>query len=394
MSPEPTDSRITISSWFETGIAYIDPDDHGPIGFAFASFLLLLYDKVVMHSPYAGQINSAEKALPADLQPLVLEWRELRTLACEAGGEASPPLVITAFPTYVDPVLDKMRDQEFRAMKGVDDERLDSQSTLYKSLQLIQEDPRPANAKRAIELAEDPSQLEKAELRIRGGELPPRFVQALRGEDFYCPKDLAHWWLGAMPAQKLIALAAYDHLNDRTALSKGGADTHCLTSAGEFAADLLFGIANPPFRAADMGARTFQSQLVFEVMQILSREINLRRLNANFIQEFRLGHKADFIRDITGILEETGQEPDLLARRRLARDRANKIAKLDKFPLLLGGLAGLLPKVLLHHTLGISQGVPGVGAYISERLPEADPTRRSRWRYALRTRGSSPKRDV
>ncbi|HEX4494877.1 MAG TPA: hypothetical protein VIE43_04330, partial [Thermoanaerobaculia bacterium] len=266
MPLEPTDSRITISSWFETGIAYIDPDDHGPIGFAFASFLLLLYDKVVMHSPYAGQINSAEKALSADLQPLVLEWRELRTLACETGGEASPPLIITAFPTYVDPVMDKKRDQEFRAMRGVDDERLDSQSTLYKSLKLIQEDPRPANAERAIALAEDPSQLEKAETRIRDKGLPPRFVQALKGEDFFCPKDLANWWQGARPAQKLIALAAYDHLNDRTALSKGGGDTHCLTSAGEFAADLLFGITDPPFHIADLGAQNFQSQILFEVM--------------------------------------------------------------------------------------------------------------------------------
>ena len=102
--------NITIRSWFETGIAYIDPDDHGPIGFAFVSFLLLLYDKIVIHSPYAGQIDTAEKALSADLKPLILRWPDLRDLACDSGLEASPPVIITAFPTYVDPILNKKRD--------------------------------------------------------------------------------------------------------------------------------------------------------------------------------------------------------------------------------------------------------------------------------------------
>ena len=379
---------ITMMSWFETGIAYIDPDDHGPIGFAFLTFLLLLYDKVVVHSPYAGQIYSAERELPDDLQPLVLEWQDIRNLACDSGVEASPPMIITAFPTYVDPIFDKTRDREFRAIKRVDEERLDPKSAFYRSIRVIQEDPRPANAEIAKRLAEDATQFEKATFRIRDGDLPPRFDQALKGENFFCPKDLADWWSQASPEQKLIGLAAYDHLNDRTALSKGGGNVHCLTSAGDFAANLLFGITDPPFQTASAGTPSSQSQLILELMQILGREVGLPRINADFVRKFRLSYKADFIRDIAGILEEAGQEPDPLRRKRLMIERAHSIAQLDKFPILLGRSLEPLLKLVSPSNLGVPKdALSPVGSYIQEKLPEFDPSRRSRWRYALRKRG-------
>ncbi|HEV7505593.1 MAG TPA: TIR domain-containing protein [Thermoanaerobaculia bacterium] len=377
LGSDPADPT-SITSWFETGVAYIDPDDHGPVGFALVPFLMLLYDKVVVHSPYAGQIVTAYEGLPPELQPLLLEWADLRDLACDPGSEDTPVVRITAFPNYVDASFDKTRDLEFRAIQGVDAERLDPSSDFYRSILLINEDPRPRNAEWAKAIAEDDQRFELAKRRIRDGGLPSRFVQALKGEDFFCPKDLAEWWPYAMSEQKLLALSAYDYLNDRTALAKGGGGVHCLTTAGEFAVELLFGIDDAPFRVADMENPRLQSQRVLEILQALGRELELPRIDAPFIREFRSRYRADFVRDIAGILEKIGREPDPVRRKRLTQELIRAAAKLDRFPIKLGQSLGLLLKLLPPVTLGLAKKI----------LPDAP--RQRRWRYALRKKDASP----
>jgi hypothetical protein len=374
----------TITSWFETGVAYIDPDDHGPVGFVLVPFLMLLYDKVIVHSPYAGQIVTAERDLPPEFRPLLLEWADLRDLACDPGIEDAPTVRITAFPTYVDAHLDKTRDQEFRAIKGVDAERLDPSSALYKSIALIEEDPRPLNAEWARALAEGDQHFELAKRRIRDGGLPPRFVQALKGEDFFCPRDLAEWWPYAVPEQKLVALAAYDYLNDRSALQKGGGNVHCLTAAGEFAAELLLGI-DDAIQVVNMENPQLQSQRVLDILKALGYELQLPRIDAAFIRKFRKQYRADFVRDISTILEKISQEPDPVRRKRLIQEQIRAAAQLDRFPIILGQSLNLLLKLLPPFTLGIAKSLlPKMTEYIEERVPGADPTRRRRWRYALR----------
>ena len=117
----------------------------------------------------------------------------------------------------------------------------------------------------------------------------------------------------------------------------------------------------------------------------------MKRMDAEFIRNFRLRYKTDFIRDVAGILEEVSQEPDPVQRRILARDRAHSLAKLDAFPIKLGRSLDQLLKLLSPVTLGWAKALlPSLDAYVQERLPEADPTRRSRWRYALRKRVTRP----
>jgi len=378
-------SNLSLNQWFRSGVAYIDPNDHGPMGYVLIAFLLLLYEKVVVHSPFAGKILTANAALPPELRPLILPWSELRKLVIEPECTNNLPLIrITAFPTYVDRGFNDKCSVERCAIKGVDDERLDSKSELYRSLAIVEYDPRAANAKSAIDFAQEQTLLKAAEQKLSSRLLPHRFQLAQSGVDFYCPSYLGVWWKTASEAQRLVSLSVYDFLNDRAAISCGGGNVHCLAPRGELAAEMIFSIENPPFFPHNY-CNTLQSKMIEEILSALSTEIPLVQLDANFIRTFRRRYRDDFINDFAEVLEGLCRIDVSADRIQIVRDRVRSVVKLDRFPIMFGKSIDVILALIDPLTLGFSKILfPSLEKYIQTRLPELDPSRRSRWRYALR----------
>lgn len=380
-----------LFNWFDTGYVYIDPNDHFPFGYAMINCLLLLYKKVIIHSPYAGRLQLAESNLPNELQLLLPEWSDLQSLVCDEDPDGTtPPLQITAFPTYTDPSYDKMRNCGYKAIQQVDSDRLDDTSSFYKAL-IIVDRPHEKHANIAIEMAKNPDARSKATSLIADGNLPTKYDDAINDhEGFRPPTEMSSFWPRASKEEKLVALATFDYLNDRFVLLKGGGDVYCFTVAGEFAAELLFGIKDLPFKYSDMNNPPVQYELVREIIRTMASD-ETPRIDAKFIRDFRKRDRVGFIQDISKILadEEILNEPDSRARKRLASEKAKEVAKLDRFPFIFAN--ALSYAVIMPATLGLSKVfLPKLEDYIAITLPPHDKSRKRTYRYAFRKRVRYP----
>lgn len=379
------ESSAALREWFTSGSAYIDPNDHGASGYLAIPFLLMLYDRVVVHSPYAGMFDAARASLDDDRNLLIL-WEDLQSIA----EDDNSPLLISAFPTYVDPVFDAQRPDEYRARKGRDDVRLDQSTSFYQRLLIVEDDPRSANALLAISHSNDEMAQRAATQIIAEGRLTLRYQSALeKGGNFRVPIHLNEFWNATDDrACRLAALATYDFLNDRTVFDAAGANTHCVTTAGEMGVDIVSTMEPLPIQLSPFPYLLDQLDAIRRgiIRTVEADKYKMRRLNVDFIRDFRSNYRQTFVNDIVGILVESSRAKTRERMVENAEAYSARLARLDRLPLVAGRwLEFMLKKLLAPFTLGLSaQILPHVKEYVSRQLPEFDFTRRRRWRYALR----------
>lgn len=278
-------------AWFNASTAYLDPNDWGDAGYALLTILLITFDRVVVHSPLGLRMEYAATASPLSdyHQSLVINWKDLRDLVLETDPLTGyPPIIVTAFDTYLDPKYD-LKHYEGLGLRpeNKDNDRFLPQSSFFKAVRLLT-DTRAENAEIALNLANDDNFVKEAEERLhRPMSLAGKYVDAFLRTGFRPPRALEKEWPILKDPQRYVALAAYDFLNDEHAAFGGGANLRCPTADGLTAAEFL-GKRQPIILAKEHTSLT--SEDVATYLKLIAREFSkegLVKIDAKYILELR-----------------------------------------------------------------------------------------------------------
>lgn len=349
----------TYLGWFDN-VAYLDPNDDfkGVAGYKLIAPLLLVFRKLVVHSPVG---RYAENQLGDGLTA-----EELRRAILDAepylGND--PAVIVTAVRQFGDQTYRGGVDWLNIRRTPFDDDVLDPKSDLHKIIRWIDSDSRSENARKTRDIivsGPDELGLIRYLLNEGGNQDMERRYSGFSAKTFRPPTALKPFWHEFRDqTEKAAALGIYDWLNDQLSVGQGGAQVQCLSVQGEVGAALVHGLAavnllaGPPTQRKYISTPREGDFLVLQKVLSFAAARN-EPVRWDWVKQFRRRDRQEFVNVVAEILSETSSIRSLADRQIASLRLAEKKLKPG---LLFDQLTLLLSWILNRLSFGVSDVIP------------------------------------